>query len=336
VNLTRSLAARLLGVPFTPSDAPVLQRGPARRVPSTGPFSVLIWNIQFSGSRDLHFFYDGGRAVRVPEPQVRRTLAGIAAAVLDADADVVLLQEVDRGSDRTARVDLHRELLDRLPHPAATTAPYHRVPYVPYPAHAHLGRVDMNLAAYSRFAIRRATRVPLPTLAEPAWRRAFNLRRCAQVLHLPTDDGREISLIHTHLSAFSRGDGTLGRQVAALLGLVDDAEGAGRPWLLAGDLNSLPPGDDPARLPPAEAALYADGPTPIAPLFARGAHPDPAQLDDPAGGTYQPFGAAGPDRTLDYAFAGPGLRPLSYAVLREHGAWSDHLPIRVELRLEPA
>ena len=59
----------------------------------------------------------------------------------------------------------------------------------------------------------------------------------------------------THLSAFSFGDGTLEKQVAAVKAWME-AQPEGRPWILAGDFNLLPQADK-GRLS-TEADLYLD------------------------------------------------------------------------------
>ena len=44
------------------------------------PISVLCWNVQFAAGRDRVFFYDGGRAVRVPQETVRTCLDRLQTA----------------------------------------------------------------------------------------------------------------------------------------------------------------------------------------------------------------------------------------------------------------
>src|SRR5690606_7940906 len=140
----------------------------------------------------------------------------IAEVVRAADPDIVLWQEVDRGSRRTAFVDQLEALQARLDLPCAVATPYHRAPYVPHPSHEHLGRVDMNLAVSSRYRLSSATRWQLPLLQESAVRRLFNLRRALLEVRVPVEGGGELRLFDTHLSAFSRGDGTLPKQIAAV------------------------------------------------------------------------------------------------------------------------
>lgn len=296
---------------------------------------ILSWNIQFAAGREQLFFYDGGDAVNVEAPTVRRTLAGIARVIRDAQPDLVLLQEVDRGSDRTARIDQHAALSEALALPCHLSTPYYRSPYVPYPTHAHLGRMDMHLSVFSRWRVDGAVRTALPTLRESWLRRQFNLRRAVLQVDLPWGDGA-LRVFQTHLSAFSRRDGTVPRQVAALTRQLRDADRDGVPWVLAGDFNCLPPGDDPTRLGPA-AALYAERSTPLHPLFDHWTSAVPATAHDAEPQrwrTWLPHGANEAERALDHVFVGPRMRVLRTEVLSDVTGLSDHLPMLVEVTRE--
>lgn len=302
---------------------------PGKVLKSGDEFSVLSWNIQFSASREEAFFYDGGEAVHVPSERVERTMGAIAEFIREQNPDLVFLQEVDRDSARTGRVDQLQAYLGAGEWACWSSTPYHRSRYVPHPSSQHLGRVDMHLAVLSRFALGTGERIALPGLAEGWLRRQFNLRRALQSLALPVEGGGSIRLGNTHLSAFSRGDGTLGHQVAVLQAwMVEDTR-----WLLAGDMNLLPPGDTPARLGGTESS-YADDPNP-----ALGLKPE---VHDVARGdllaeserTYVPFGAAEPDRKIDYLLSGDGLELVEHEVLRSPIELSDHLPIRAVYRVK--
>ena len=109
------------------------------------------------------------------------------------------------------------------------------------------------------------------------------------------------------------------------------------PWLLAGDLNALPPNDDRARL--GEDALWYSEESPIQLLFDRYQHPVSSRLykEEPEPWrTYLPPKSNIPDRTLDYLFHGERVEPLSYTVIHHKKAstTSDHLPILTEVRLD--
>ncbi len=317
---------------------------PLARVPIQGPreaslewqgdtLRVMVWNIQFCGSRGHHFFYDGGDAVQVPAEDVQATVAAVAGAIQAHDPDLVLLQEVDRDSDRTGRVDQLAAILDQAPYDRWVAAPYHRVRYVPFPPGQHLGRVDMELAILSRFELSSAKRIQLPLLREPFYRRAFNLKRAVLEVTVPHPGG-SLTVLDTHLSAFSYDDGTLSAQVDRIQRRIAELDRLGFPWILAGDFNMLPPGDDPARLGD-DAALYSDADNPIERLFDASGDTVPAAValrDDPAPwGTYLPYGSPTSDRTLDYLFTSADVTVTSARVLDEYADISDHLPLLVEL-----
>ena len=188
--------------------------------PRTGPLKILVWNIQFAASTSCHFFYEGGPLTSVPHRStVGETLDEIAALIARHDPDVVLLQEVDRCSRRSWYIDEHTELLRRLPcyvYEASTW--YWQMPWIPAPlglGKEMLGRVDLHLSVLSKYALRDVRRVPLPAIkSDGCIARLFNLRRCVQLVTLPTADGLDVNILHTHLSAFTNGDGTAEAQVS--------------------------------------------------------------------------------------------------------------------------
>lgn len=302
---------------------------PGATLKSGDQFSVLSWNLQFAGSREEAFFYDGGEAVHVPLERVTKTTEAIAAFIKSQSPDLVFLQEVDRDSARTARIDQLQAYLGAGDWACWSSTPYHRSRYVPHPSPDHLGRIDMHLAILSRFSLEAGERIALPGLSEGWLRKQFNLKRALQWVELPVEGGDPIRLGNTHLSAFSNGDGTLGHQVAVLQAWMS----VGASWLLAGDMNLLPPGDDPVRFGDPEPG-YTDDPNPVLGL-------EPERYDVARGAllsederTYLPFGADVPDRKIDYLLASDRLELVEHSVLRAPSELSDHLPIRAVFRVK--
>lgn len=301
-----------------------------RSLPTDRPFRVVSWNLQFCGGRREPWFYEGGTAVFVPPADQARALAGVVAVLRRLEADVVLLQEVDRGSDRTDRHDQLATLLAALPGFGAVSAPVHRNRFVPFPPHRFLRRLDLHLAILARAPLSRPERMHLPGLREPRLRAHFNLHRALLSADVPVAAGGSLRLGNTHLSAFTGGDDTLVRQMREVSAWMERGPS---PHLLGGDFNLLPPGDDPSRLPtdredhPGERAA-------IDPFFDRfaSALPPAGQLL-PAAGTYLPPGASAPDRTLDWIFHGAGLRTERAWVEPVDPFVSDHWPVVAELSL---
>lgn len=330
-----TVAGLFRGLTYHPADRQelVVQGRGETTVLSTDSIKVLVWNVQFCGTRKHHFFYDGGDAVKVPAEDVRVALEAIGSLLEQHRPDLALLQEIDRNSDRTGGLDQLARLLDVHPHARWAAAPYHKAAYVPFPPRQHLGRVDMELATLSRLGMLSAARHQLALLDEPFYRRAFNLKRAVLETAIPRSSGPPFVVLNTHLSAFSYGDGTLEAQVQQIERRLAELDEAGSPWIVGGDFNLLPPGDDPGRLGD-DAGQYADQNNPLEILFSAGRRSvfsPTTLLEDVATRTYQPFGSEGPDRTLDYMFVSENVEIRGARVLKDAPDISDHLPLLVEI-----
>lgn len=293
------------------------------------PFTVLSWNLQYGASRKHRFFYDGGDVVHVPPDDVTATVKAIQGVIRDVAPDIALLQEVDRDSDRTGRQDQLPAYAVAAEAACETAAPYHRSPFVPSPTADPLGRVDMQLATLTRGPMQNAQRIQLSLLQEPRYRQVFNLKRALLTAEIPVAGWPEpLAVANTHLSAFSHGDGTLQRQVQQLVDWIE-ARPPNQPWILAGDMNLLPPGFDKSRLT-TERDLYADASNPIEALLPLGTEVLGDQLS-PGNRTYLPYGATQPDRKIDYMLVGGPIHVVRSQVLARHADISDHLPIEASL-----
>lgn len=308
---------------------PTLGAASVAALAPAGMLRVVSWNLQFCGGRAQPFFYEGGSRVRVPRSDQDRAFAGVVEVLRGLNADVVLLQELDRGSARTDHVDQLARLLNELPGYAAVSAAMHKNRFVPYPW-PPLGRINLHLATLSRAVPSSPLRLALPGLREPRLRAHFNLHRALLAAQLPLANGEHLAVGNTHLSAFSGGDDTLARQVRLVDGWLGNA---GSTALLGGDFNVLPPGDDASRL----ATDRDDHPTDRAEIDAFfAAHPsvlDPVGQLRPEAGTYLPPGASAPDRTLDWVFTGEGLRTVRAWVEPVDPFVSDHWPVVADLAL---
>lgn len=217
------------------------------------------------------------------------------AALLDSlDADVVLLQEVDRGTERSGRVD-QLALLERLT--ARRGAFAKSLDYQ---------GGEYGIAALSRWPIAWARTVPLPV--EPPQARAGGAVEPRVGLHLLlTTPAGPLHVLNTHLDP--SGPGTYRRQeLVGLLAYVTRSIPRDAPLVLGGDLNARPGTDEIAALSLAlEDAWRACG---------RG-----------EGAT---FPASAPDRRIDYLFLRrAGCRSAQVIPTQA----SDHRPVLVLLEV---
>ena len=202
---------------------------------------VLTLNTGYGGlDAGEDFFMDGGEGVRPSDAEtVRQNMLGIEDLIRGADADFVMLQEVDTDSKRSYGYDQWRQYEFDLADYESRFALNYSCDYVPYPVTEPIGRVHSGVATYSRYDITAATRYRLPCpFSWPV--RIANLK-----------------LVNLHLEAYDDGEGKEA-QTAMLLQLLQDEYAKGNYVIAGGDFNqSFPDGTD--RYPIASGADWTPG-----------------------------------------------------------------------------
>jgi endonuclease/exonuclease/phosphatase family metal-dependent hydrolase len=223
-------------------------------------------------------------------------LARVAELVRSTGADLVLLQEVDRNTQRSGPADQPATLARLTGYSVA------------------FGRTisfqggDYGVALLSRWPIRRDTLVPLLVTAPPG--RTTEGREQRGVLLAVVDaPGGPLAVLNTHLD--HTGDDVWRLQeIAGVLRVASTAREARMPLLLGGDLNARP-----------ESPVHQE---------LRGA----GLRDAWAGcgeGDAMTFPASAPDRRIDYLYVDGGTRCERAQVLPSQA--SDHRPLLFRLRL---
>lgn len=208
------------------------QRAPAAL---DGEVSVLNWNIKFGGGRH-DFFWDGwGDRVHLTSDEAEVAIADVAAVINALDPDVVMLQEVDVASKRTAYLDQVQYLLDNTDQNHGAWVPNWWVEYVPEDG---LGPVKSGQAVLSKHPLERNTRYNLPQSEDSsAVVNYFWLHRAVQQVEVDLE-GTRLTVVNNHPTAYSL-DGTKGIHLAEIFDRSQDVEGA---LITGGDLNVIPPG----------------------------------------------------------------------------------------------
>lgn len=308
------------------ADTPVLKSGQ--------PVRVLSWNVQYLAGDGYVFYYDlpngDGPDERPSKASIAHTLDDVVRVIGEEDPDIVQLQEVDRGSKRTDNADqlaLIRDELGAKTYPCTATAFYHKVKWLPHP---HImGSVGMSLSVLSKTKIASATRYQLPQICGDPVTVAFNFDRAVLSVKSPTDSGKNLTTMVTHLDAFAQGCDTMQRQVGAVEKILKKTP---QPWLISGDFNLLATDSARAALQPAQRVYFAPK-TELAPLLRDfHSYPDAAQVDsgDPSYFTHFPNDPAvgHADRTIDYFFYSDDLAPTDQKIRQiTDPRISDHFPM---------
>lgn len=210
----------------------------------TDSIKVASWNVKYGGGR-IDFFFDcfGDRSL-MEEGEVVAHLAGLADKINQMDADVLFLQEVDLEAKRSAYIDQIEYLLNASEMNYAVFASQWKSDYVPSDG---IGRINSGNVILSKYPLENAERIALPLIEEQSgFVQYFYLRRNILKCQIKDAQGRVVTLLNTHTSAFAT-DGTKEKQLQQIKAEVDQLEAAGQPFILGGDFNSLPPSSQQVR-----------------------------------------------------------------------------------------
>ena len=203
--------------------------------------TVLSWNVGYGGlGKESDFFMDGGTQAK---PKDKDTALGYLTGIRDtieaAQADLVLLQEVDINSSRTYSID-ERPLLDQGMS-CETFALNYSCPFVPVPV-PPIGKVHSGLFTMTDdLLIESAERQALP--CPFSWPlRIANLKRCLLVSYLPIDGSdKKLVLVNLHLEAYDDGEGKIA-QTKQLRDFISAEYEKGNYVIAGGDFNQVFPG----------------------------------------------------------------------------------------------
>ena len=321
-------------LPYTSEQHSNRKSNPA---PVEETFTVLTWNLGYGAfSRDFSCFTDGGTESRARSPQhVFDNLIHCVDRIHAEAADFVLLQAVDRKSDRAWRVDeaeVVRETLGNR-YQSYYVQNYNSA-YLLYPPKHPVGAAKSGLLTLSDRDIFRAERISLPV--DTDWHRLLDMDRCYSVCRIPTDDGRELCLFNLHFSAYTADETVPTRQLETLLDQMKSEYDGGNYVIAGGDFNMdllgnsaevFGVGGDCAWARPIDLSLFPEG---IALVNATDAeHPVPTRRNCDTG--YVPgetFVA-----TVDGFIASDNVEVLDCYVPDEGFESSYHNPVVLKFRL---
>ena len=208
--------------------------------------TLLTWNIGYAGlDKEMDFFFDGGTKVITPEKTCRENLNEIGTLLKGNDSiDFILLQEVDRRSKRSYRLNEYDTILNKLNDHLPFFAKNYDVFFVPKPISNPMGKVVSGIATFSKYIPSSSTRHTFPgDFGFPT--QLFWLDRCFLVNRYPIENGKELVLINTHNEAFD--EGNIRKAQMELLKLFILKEFNNGNFVIAGgDWNQCPPDFKPA------------------------------------------------------------------------------------------
>lgn len=312
------------------SLAPTPQLRPGQQI------KLLSWNVQFlAGRPNNNFFFDGGSDPWPSQQVVTETLTAVANIIRQENPDIILLQELDDGAERTDYQDQLQQLLIMLPehYAAHTSSFYWRADYVPHSE--LLGGVGMKMSIISKYSLEQARRYALPAInSNDIVTRQYNPKRAILGVSLPIEGGGRLSILNTHLSAYAQGTDTMARQIASVEKVLKAHEARGNPVLLAGDFNLIPTDAAYQDLSESSRKFYDANGTEIERLMKlyRSVPSQSETLGENRQDWFTHIAnnnkSPEPDKTIDYIFYTDNLH-LGEHYVRSLGTLmiSDHLPV---------
>jgi len=235
---------------YKPDDKTMIEENPSFdtiHIDSVSSFNLMSWNIGYCGlSNEMDFFYDGGTKVRPSKEKVFENYIEIQDFLQnDSITDFFLLQEVDNKSKRSYKMKEYDNLwgLKLLDGYSAYYAINYKVWFVPLPLTNPMGKVESGLVSITRFKPKSVIRISYPSL-EKFPMKYFMLDRCIMVIRCQLSNGKDLTIINTHNSAFD--DGSQRKLEMNMLKkyLLQEFE-AGNYVIAGGDWNQVPPGFKP-------------------------------------------------------------------------------------------
>jgi endonuclease/exonuclease/phosphatase family metal-dependent hydrolase len=285
---------------------------------------ILSWNTGYAGlGDDMDFFMDGGARTRTSPRRAAENLEAIAEFLAACDADILLLQEVDRDSRRSYHTDQFAEYQAVLPDYHGSFALNYSAPFVPVPLRAPLGRVESGVAVFSRIEPSQVIRYQYDSrFAFPV--RLFNLKRCWLAAEFRTARGTPVWVSVTHNTAYDTGN-----MRTVEMEQLHRWLGERGPSITGGDWNQNPTGYTPSA---AEVSDRHFSPLPIPedPRFRAvfdASTPTVRYL-------YEPLTGATTRSVIDFFLISSRVECLGVETIDLNFKNSDHNPVVATLRVE--
>ncbi len=199
---------------------------------------VVTWNIKY-GAGGLDFWFDcWGDRVLMTEKEVTENLDRLVAHIIDLDPDVLLLNEVEVSSRRSAYVDQVQYLLDATDLNYGVYASLWKSQFIPSDG---IGRMDMGNAILSKYKLSDGERIALSLRSDQdALTQYFYLRRNIITAKVAAGTNTALYAVVVHTAAFSQ-DGSKQQHIDRFKEELDRIAAAGALFVGGGDLNTIPP-----------------------------------------------------------------------------------------------
>ena len=200
-------------------------------------YTAMTYNIGFGAyTPDFTFFLDGGKqSWAASKESVADCIDGDVDLIKAHKVDFSLLQEVDFDSTRTYHIDEAQLFRDAFDDMSSTFAVNYHSPFLMYPFYQPHGASKSGILTLSDVQITSAIRRSLPI--SESLSKLLDLDRCYSINRIPTDNGKELVIFNTHLSAYGTNGDLHQQQLNKLFGDMQAEYEDGNYVVCGGDFN---------------------------------------------------------------------------------------------------
>jgi len=185
------------------------------------------------------FFIEGGKGSRcVSRNKTQSNLKNIIKLLRGLNSDFYFLQEVDEPCRRSCFTSQMRYISKKFNDYNSSYVNNYIVKYVPLPLFKPMGSITSGLLSLSKYKISDSKRYQLKG-KEPFFKRIFFLKRCMMVNKIIYKNGKELTLINIHLSAYDKGGYLRKQQIKHLIEFINEISKTNKHVIIGGDWNHL-------------------------------------------------------------------------------------------------
>ncbi|MBL8912161.1 MAG: endonuclease/exonuclease/phosphatase family protein [Archangium sp.] len=222
---------------FTREDIPRFKAKAEHPAPIENPtqLKVMAWNVKYGACRVDFWFDFWGDRVQLSTAEVNDCLTKIAALIKEYDPDILLTEEIEVGSKRSAYVDMVQFLLENTNLRYAAYDETWDARYVPSEG---VGRIQLGNAIFSRYPIVKAERIRQEDRTDQdVLTKTFYIKRAIGRAEIEVGNDRRVAAMVVHTEAYDF-DGTKQKQIKQIFDVLKAEQ---LPWVIGGDWNELPP-----------------------------------------------------------------------------------------------
>ncbi len=211
-------------------------------------YTALIHNIGFGAyDTDYSFFMDVGfmrDGTKVKGKHSRgkskeNVVENVNCMIENAqkyNADFYMFQEVDEKATRSYEINQREMIVSAFPDYSNTYAHNMHTPYIVLPITEPHGKTDAGLLTLSKYKVQSAIRRSYP-VGTGFPERHSELDRCFIISRIPVNNGKELVLINSHLSAYDKGGVFREKQLILINQVMLDEYKKGNYVIVGGDFN---------------------------------------------------------------------------------------------------